>query len=146
MSSVSAQQKLPTYIHPGVWWKASIVRVNQTYLPASRRCALPGGGCSYRRHSGNTRGGRSSPQRSVSPSRTPAWCRSGRRRCRRAHEGSPYVLHTERKKTRKRLERRSMPPWRQVFWRVVYYFPRDACKAKQINHMVQRWDGKLLKL
>ncbi len=79
--------------------KAFLVTVNQTYPPASRRCARPDGGCSYRHHSGNTRGGRSSPQRSVSPSRIPAWCRSGRCRCHRAREVSPYAPHTERRKT-----------------------------------------------
>lgn len=61
-------------------------------------CVLPGGGCSCRRRSGNTLGGRSSPRRWVSPSRTPAWSRSGRCRCRPTREGSPYAPHTERKK------------------------------------------------
>lgn len=67
----------------------------KAYPPASRRCVLPAGGCSCRRHSGNTHGGRSSPRRSASPSRTPAWCRSGKRRCRRAREGGLYAAHTE---------------------------------------------------
>lgn len=71
---------------------------NATYPPVSQMCVLPGGGCSCRRRSGNTLGGRSSPRRWVSPSRTPAWSRSGRRRCRPTREGSPYAPHTERKK------------------------------------------------
>lgn len=61
-------------------------------------CVLPGGECSCKRRSGNTLGGRSSPRRWVSPSRTPAWSRSGRCRCRPTREGSPYAPHTERKK------------------------------------------------
>lgn len=127
--------------------KASIVTVNQTYPPASRRCALPDGGCSYRRHSGNTRGGRSSPRRSVSPSRTPAWCRSGRCRCRRAREGSPYAPHTDRKKTRTSWYTCCVLHSRYVFLRVVYYFREMPAKkyTKQISDMTQRWDGKLLK-
>lgn len=71
---------------------------NATYPPVSQMCVLPGGECSCKRRNGNTLGGRSSPRRWVSPSRTPAWSRSGRCRCRPTQEGSPYAPHTERKK------------------------------------------------
>lgn len=74
--------------------------VTQTYPPESQRRALPDGGCSYRWHSGNTRGGRRSLRRWAAPSRKPAWCRSGRCRCPRGPEQSLYASHTERQRSR----------------------------------------------
>jgi len=107
----------------GIALDLKTVTLSTTHPPESRRCALPDGGCRCRLHSGNIRGGRSSPRRSVSPSRTPAWCRSGRCRCHRAPEGSPYVPHSGQEEEE------------EEYWDVfIYYFEEmPAIKVCQSN-------------
>lgn len=95
--------------------------MTQTYSPVNQMCVHPDGGCSYRRHSGSTRDGRSSLQRWASPSRIPVWSRSGRCRCHRVQEGNLYVPHTEGKRPGKGEVIRKM-----LYWEVAWCFSPET--------------------